>query len=514
MQKKLFGIVEGFFSSPLPLWSNSERISIIQLLAEQPSLINAYLYCPKNDVYVTSEWATLYTQKNIKPIIKAARLCSRTNINFYYGLNPTLTDFSERSSKNTARKIIKKLEQLRTLGIDSFCLLFDDIPFAYNILADEKSIRDAQAGAAQAIIANVVYDWLGNKPGALLVCSSEYFFTRKTKFLEAFDSTLKKDIPVLWTGSGVYEKNLGSSTVVAAQNSIAAERPLIWWNNYPVNDCEHIPGTFHFGAFNGPPIKAFQKLDGIFVNPMREAMLNIGVLATFKQYLENPRQYNRDRALRVVCTEKFGKAGRALYRLGSSFADKNTVDAEPREYAKKILAVKTNEQLRIVYASINADQKLIEAYKKNDADSAWGSFCLYIAMLLKPRIKAAMQVAQTNKAGFEKITEPLLRFPVVTEKRYLTKIYKTIMDRQRMISAWQNFGNVALLNAISNLGILYGKYNGKNRLSISSSDEAMLRKNIKITIRKQKELLVKYCLVADKIKKIKTLIRWWNMNGY
>ena len=59
-QPRYAGIVEGFFSAPLPLWTPAERLAILQFVQQHAPQLNAYFYCPKDDPSVTTRWQELY----------------------------------------------------------------------------------------------------------------------------------------------------------------------------------------------------------------------------------------------------------------------------------------------------------------------------------------------------------------------------------------------------------------------------------------------------------------------
>lgn len=493
MQKKIFGIVEGFFSQPLPLWSSQERLLTIKFLTREPSVINTYIYCPKDDQYVTKLWSKPYPEKQLTPILKAAALCDKAGVLFYYGLNPALTDFSEESAKNTATKVIAKLDQLRGRGIKRFCILFDDIPFAYNILASEKSSRDEEAGRAQAFIANAVYRWLNKQPESLLLCSSEYFFTKKTKFLSALDTSLVKNIPLIWTGDQVFAGAI-TKKMLSAARYVLKNRTIVWWDNYPANDCEHLTGTLHLGAFNGPPSNVFKNMGGIVVNPMRQASANLPMYETMRSYIKSPGGYDREKSLAAAYKSLFKDAGSALYHLSASFGDRNVADRKSRQYLQRNIAA-------------------IEMAEK-PSNLLSGAYLSVVAPILLRRARSYSEIlARVNldKPVTEKILTPFIMFPVVIDIRYLTKIYNVVIARAKLL---KDTPSSKLIREITGLTRLAQEYKNKNRLTIPSEKTRLFEKVIAKVISLQTKLATQKFNQLPQSKRLPFLIRWWQENGY
>ena len=157
MRKNFYGIVEGFFSDPLPRWTPTERLATLRFLIRSRPRINTYLYCPKNDPYITAHWDVPYPARELRDIAKAARLCAKNNILFVYGFNPAFSlDTIQKDFNGYREKITYKINQLASIGIRTFCILYDDIPYAYTVLAGAKDKRSALIGETQARVMNAL----------------------------------------------------------------------------------------------------------------------------------------------------------------------------------------------------------------------------------------------------------------------------------------------------------------------------------------------------------------------
>lgn len=69
-KKRFYGIVEGFFSYPLPIWSCKEMLETLKFIVKYAPNIDTYLYCPKNDIYVVQKWDKLLPAKELSELKK------------------------------------------------------------------------------------------------------------------------------------------------------------------------------------------------------------------------------------------------------------------------------------------------------------------------------------------------------------------------------------------------------------------------------------------------------------
>lgn len=116
------GFVEGYYGGRL---NHDKRLSIIDLLADLK--MNSYVYAPKDDPFVGSpDWIMPYPQAQAQMLKEAMEACSRNNILFTWAVRP---DKDFRWHEDDYRLLIGKFEMMYFLGVRSFAVFFDDVPY-------------------------------------------------------------------------------------------------------------------------------------------------------------------------------------------------------------------------------------------------------------------------------------------------------------------------------------------------------------------------------------------------
>lgn len=523
MIKKYFGIAEGFFSNPLPMWNNKERLDAIRFISQYTPLINTYVYCPKDDPFVVNRWDGFYPQRKLRPLINAVTLCKKYGIEFCYGFNPAfeLKDI-QRNLDGCVEKITRKVKQLIKIDVRTFLVLYDDIPFAYNIMAGENTARDELIGKMQAEIMNAAYKRLMHKIDALLLCPSDYYFTKETPYLKALNKNLNTRIYLIWTGNDIFTKRITKTMITNARRVAGLDRNIIWWNNYPVNDCEHTLDTFHIGAFNAPENGVAEHLGGILINPMRESYANFIAYDTFTQYLRSPGLYERTMAEHRGFKKLLGAKGGPYWRLYRSFSDKNAVDDAPRGYKKAILKA---EKMNDIVAIMNHIEEDLAAIKATPPVTKEGKQFIQTTKTVLQRSAGYLSLfrAIATQREWRTVFQRLDRFPVVRNKRYLTKLYNTLMNRIHYTTSCISMINGAGSRDAEKLFAgrrvaaftkLYTKYLSKSRLTISKSDEREMLKLVNDLITLDKKRFVGLLRSCAPIQRIKRILERHLINGY
>lgn len=410
---KYYGLVEGFFSKPLPCWTWTERMSMIETLGSCHNL-NTYLYCPKNDEFVTKKWDKLYDKVSVDKFKKVISLCKKKNINFVYGINPQLDDINEivTNSDTYIEKIMSKLKQFTSFEVHVFCILFDDIPFAYNILDSLDCGESKKIASFQAKIVNEIQLKLGQEC-EVWFCASDYFLSSKSPYLTELTNKLDKKIPLLWTGDKVFTQKI-TQRMLNNSLKIVQNRKLIWWNNYPVND-PMSKGYFNLGGFNEPEKNIIKKLDGILINPQREALINIPCILTFSQYLDSPSFYSREKSYKTEAAKKFN-----LTYLQSSliieFSNKSEIDKTLKYGFNQF---KDNDGYKLRKFFIDIKNLLKQWDRKN----------LYLNQLKQIKDDLQQFVNLFESKDVENSLKLLDRFPIPVDPTYLNRILMIIMFR-------------------------------------------------------------------------------------
>lgn len=509
MQKKLYGMVEGFFSAPRKAWSSLERLTVLEFMLNNCPSLNTYFYCPKDDPFVVKRWDKLYSERALGAIEKAYKRCSANNVEFVYGLNPAF-DVStiEKNFPAYIKQICEKLGQLQALGIASFAILYDDIPYAYNVTGGERSEQDALVGALQAKTMNAIRKYLG-RGSTLLFCPSDYFLKKETTYTKVLFRDLEEGVRVLWTGPKIFTPVITKEMLERAQK-IAGDHKLVWWDNYPVNDCEHIAGTYHLGGFNAPEKRVQQRLGGLLMNPMREPYANWIALDTFEQSLAVS-TYKRTLATEKAYKTLFGKEWKAFYSICLAFGNRSCVDTEPDGCIVDILKSTSIRSLEKTITKLKTDLKKTRSARITNATAQ-----LFLREIASVFVRAENYLALCENVlvgkPWTRDFEMLNRFPITLGKfDFRNQIIKVLESRSAQT---RRIGDIPRYSSLTKLRALVNKYRGKSSLAITEPDKRKFVRLVNESIKKDNELFVKNLTRFNRLAQTKEATRRVMINQY
>ena len=510
----LYGIVEGFFSRPLPIWSNKERQNIIKFVGERSKDINFYLYCPKQDPYVTEKWDILYPQKEVEDLSKTVLLCQRYQIKFAYAFNPSVPENLNKFSIDVYfKKISRKIDQILNTGIKNIGLLFDDIPQLYDTEDNLKINNEREISEWLVTLANKVYEKYATKLDNYIFCFYDYYFKKESILSKIIKSRLNQNIKIIWTGGDRFVKKATLKNYQTANKITGNNKKIIYWSNYPSNNCESAQSVFNLGGCNNPDLQVYTKLNGILVNPMREAYANLPFLLTFAEYLANPKTYKRSLSLNNAYKTLFGKYWEEVLRPSKEFSYPNIID--------KNKFFKTISPTKFI--------SFLEDIKKVQAEKQYFKTCDTYSPLFLETIKPLFRDAKfytnlcigllNNKNISYKEFVKSDHFPEYTKTdRYLFEINKIILKRLRMVELFinKNISNkyLTLKFIINNLE---KKYMGSTKLNIKRQESTQMLSLIKEIINWERKLIFMNIVENIEIKpkdKIRLLIERKNINRY
>ncbi len=295
------GIIEGFYGKP---WSLQERKDMMQFMAQNG--FNVYVYAPKLDPYHREKWAQPYPDEILDELRELVRTANTAGVKFVFAISPGLSiDYTSVADRE---RLISKCQSLGDLGVKAFGLFFDDIP-------QEPT---AQLAADQAQLANSVYTALAEGstgPCQLFFCPTKYQGDGQTSYVHAIGEHLDTAIEVFWTGPHVCSQELRSEHAEAVSKVL--RRPVLFWDNYPVNDAL-MGAELHIGPYTGraPDLPDFSS--GIIVNPMEAAEASKIPLRTVAAYMSNPQEYEPGEAWRESFEAVSAEAAGALERFGEA----------------------------------------------------------------------------------------------------------------------------------------------------------------------------------------------------
>ena len=290
------GYIEGFYG---PTWENSKRISVMKLMSAYG--MNTYFYAPKDDVYHREKWRDLYPEKELVHLKKLFELACENYLDFHWTIGPGLT--YKYTSDEDFTLLINKIKSIYDIGVRNFGLLLDDIPWDFQY-EDDKNSFDSVVDA-HIYLVNKTYNALKEIDDSikLTVCPTQYSGNCNEYYITKFGCNIPADVDIFWTGAEICSRVL---TVREADEFTYAtnHRPL-YWDNYPVNDCEMFQ-EMHLGALIGRDKELYKHCEGIISNVMEFAECSKIPLMTVADFLWNPLAYNSDDSLKNAHKEILG----------------------------------------------------------------------------------------------------------------------------------------------------------------------------------------------------------------
>lgn len=296
------GVVEGFYGR---VWDRAEREAFITNLL--PFGLNTYLYAPKHDVALGLGLLNPLTESDAERITALAEFCGARSVGLWLGLH--LEPPFDPGQYVHLERLAEKGNTLAALGIQGLAILFDDVP------APEGEEFGGSMAAAQAHAFNTFHQGLGAKHGHLqwVVCPSRYSLDPlieeqhgafEVDYLERLHQAMPPEVPWLWTGPKVCSPTIALSDqedYLAQAGPQGTSRPLILWDNYPVNDAAMIP-WLHLDPLGGRDQALPGVLRGYLFNPLLQPALGAIPGATCLIYANDPAGYRLDAAWESAVT--------------------------------------------------------------------------------------------------------------------------------------------------------------------------------------------------------------------
>lgn len=263
------GIIEGFYGYP---WTHNQRKELISYISKYK--MNTYIYAPKDDQYHRAEWRQFYQNAEIEELTDLVKHCQANYVHFVWTIHPgdSIDLFSEKDFED----VLLKFEQLYAIGVRQFGILFDDITFNQDGMAQAQFINKI----------NKTFIQVKKDVRPLITVGTRYcqaWGPDMTSYFKPFVETLDEDVEIMWTGKNTMSR-LGKETFQEPLNNIITTKQLSAWWNYPVND--YCPNQLLIGKFNliDPGIK---NIKGFYSNPMNFAQSSKIALFMIADYCWN-----------------------------------------------------------------------------------------------------------------------------------------------------------------------------------------------------------------------------------
>lgn len=273
------GVIEGFFGKD---WSFKERHLQLQFMKEFH--YHAYIYAPKNDRKLRTDWQEKWTDFEVDELCALSKAAHDHEIKFGMGLSPINLYRDLKESQLHSLRL--KVDQILEIGIDLLAVCFDDMK------ADVPGLAQLQVQ-----LTHQIQSWCPHVE--VILCPSYYSFDpilervfgdRPVDYWTTLKEELNESIGIFWTGPQVCSTHypLGHLSSVLA---LLGDRLHIW-DNYPVNDGRQMVDYLHLKAPSGRDHLP-QYTQAQWVNPMVQPFLSRFALAAMSQphlYLPDSRE--------------------------------------------------------------------------------------------------------------------------------------------------------------------------------------------------------------------------------
>jgi hyaluronoglucosaminidase len=248
--------------------------------------------------------------------------------------------------------------------VTTFAVLFDDIP---SLLEHDRD-RDAFGGS----LARAEASWLGTvtsrQPASWnhvewWICPSYYsldpllarvFGAFERNFLEKLAEYLPPDVGCFWTGPRVVSPRITVAHVARIAQRI--QRPLILWDNYPVNDLS-MRDELHIGPLVGRDPFLPRSVYGYVNNPLLQEELTFVPLATCFDYAARPNGYDPERSWEKAARERYGGSSIRHWRAIRLFCEKSLRAKRGKRVARFSRAEREALRAAAVYIRENSGAK-------------------------------------------------------------------------------------------------------------------------------------------------------------
>lgn len=289
------GAIEGFYGIP---WSHQARQDLFAFCGRHK--LNTYIYTPKDDLLLRSKWRELYAGEDLEQLAELVEVANAHHVDFTYALSPgnDIVYGSDADFEAT----VTKFEQLRELGVTSFYIALDDIPWE---LGEEDAAQFDSLPAAQVHYLNRVQEEYvrAHDLSPLQTVPTGYTGSGPTDYKTAFGTGLDPEVRVQWTGEGVFSPSITEESVVKAVESYRTEHLYIW-DNFPVNDGRR--ERLFLNPLEGRAPTLHDHLAGFTANPMIQPYASLISLGNYADYCWNPPVYDAAESWAAVVDELAG----------------------------------------------------------------------------------------------------------------------------------------------------------------------------------------------------------------
>lgn len=256
------GIVEGFYGRT---WSGADRLAWVDTLARLG--LNSYLYAPKADPWLRRLWPEDWPRREWLALRDLAAACAQRGVQFGVGLSPFA--LYQDYSATRRRQLLDKIRRINELRAPLLAILFDDMPGDCAGLAERQAeiVADVRAvSCAQQLFVCPTYY-------SLDPVLERHFGRRPAGYWEQLGALMPVEVGLFWTGPEVCSPRLSCEDQHQAAELLG--RPVVLWDNYPVNDGARRSRHLYLESLPDRAVAASTITRGHFCNPMNQAWLSM-----------------------------------------------------------------------------------------------------------------------------------------------------------------------------------------------------------------------------------------------
>ena len=313
----LRGVIEGFYGPP---WTHDARLHAIDFLAERG--MNAYVYAPKSDPKHRDRWRDPYDDAELRDFAELAERCRAAGARFGFAISPGLDIEAARPDDRGALRA--KVMTMVDAGVGWIVLAVDDIP-------NREGLADEHVALTSWLVAEAAQH---RDEIRWSLVPTEYVGTRPSPYLATLADGLPAGVDLFWTGPTVCSPTITADDARAWRGATGG-RPLLLWDNYPVNDAV-MERELHLGPYRGREPALTDVVDGVLCNPMLQARASLVALATAADYLQRPTEYSEAEAWERAIDDVGGHHAAQLRAMARACCDGPL--AEPQELPARALA--------------------------------------------------------------------------------------------------------------------------------------------------------------------------------
>ena len=288
------GVIEGFFGTP---WGWAARLDGAEFLRD--SGYQFYIYAPKAESFLRRQWREPLPAPTVEHLSQLAARCRECGLFFGMGLTPFEIYLNYDSRARSALR--SKVHQINEIGVDTLCVLFDDMR------GDIDGLADLQAKVIMDVCA-----W--STAGSFVACPTYYSYDPRLArefgpppkaYLRDLGRIVDARIDFFWTGEKIISDGYSAPHLADVAADIG-RRPFIW-DNHIANDSRTRADHLYLDPAAGSWGLPADGVAGLAINLMNQPHLSRIALLGYRHLLAPEPKPEARQALREICLKLCGQ---------------------------------------------------------------------------------------------------------------------------------------------------------------------------------------------------------------